>query len=360
MKKMKLILMILMISGIGFTAYASPADEAEAALSRLTSKIGEFDFYGFARELSLGKNPGFMGNIKELLMGELSVYSRILAVSFLPVLLYGILRFVGTGKKNSASEGAFIVCFGVVMTSVTGVFKGMTELVYDTAATVDIVNKSLIPVLFSLLVSSGGITQATLSQPVVFAVSQLLTHFMFRLLIPAVTVGYALTVTDCVTGVGGLKYMGEMLLSLTKKLLVFSMVIFMGVLSVQKLMGNAVDSVVLRGTKFAVSNLIPVVGGAVSEGVEALGASVRVIRNSTGIAGIAGIIVLIVPPLIKIYSCALVMHFFAAISFPVSDKRFGEMLSFSGQVMSILGSVILCMAFVFIITAGTVAGSQVI
>ena len=124
--------------------------------------------------------------------------------------------------------------------------------------------------------------------------------------------------------------------------------------------GNAVDSVVLRGTRFAVSNFIPVVGGAISEGIEALGASMQVIRNSTGIAGIAGVTAVTVPPLIKIYSVSLVFHFFAAVSLPVSDKRFGEMLSFSGEVMSIFGSVILCMAFIFIVTAGVVVGSRVI
>ncbi len=354
---------ILVLIGILFTAvtvFASPAEEADKALSGLSSRIEEFDFYSYARELTEGKTPGIIPrNLTDIIFGEVRTVIKVLGGAFAPILLFGILRFVGVGKEG-VSEGAFILCFALVMTAVTGVFKGMSELVYDTAATIELINKSLVPVLFTLLASTGSLTQATVSQPVVIGASQIISYLLFNFILPGITLSYALVLTDCITGMGGMKYMGEMLLKISKKLLIFFVVVFMGILSVQKLMGNAVDSVVLRGTRFAVSNFIPVVGGAISEGIEALGASMQVIRNSTGIAGIAGVTAVTVPPLIKIYSVSLVFHFFAAVSLPVSDKRFGEMLSFSGEVMSIFGSVILCMAFIFIVTAGVVVGSRVI
>lgn len=275
----------------------------------------------------------------------------------LPVFLFGILRFAGDEKSN-LSGAAFIGCLSFMCAVITGVFREMTNLVSDTAATVDIMNKGLVPLFFSILASMGNVTQSVMVQPFVLAVSEIMTVILKSWLIPLIFTAFALSLTESITGMSGLKYFGDLLFKIIKWLLVFLIVFFLAFLSAQSIAANSADTLAAKGTKFAVSNFIPVVGGAMADGVETLGASMKVIKNASGITGIFGVIYICFIPLVKIYVTAFLFHFMAALSFPVSDKRFGDVLSSAGSAMSLLGGVILCMAFVFIVTAAVVIGTN--
>ncbi len=361
MKKTFLIFIALIF--LPFAAAANTYDEAEDALKELSLYTDGFDFYEFSQNI-LTDGSSLYGDsvierITDLFIKELKGGFKSLTMLLIPVFLFGILKFITpAGDEGGVSSAAFIGCFAFMCTIIIGVIKDMTALVFDTAATVDIVTKGLVPALFSFLAAMGNITQVTLAQPFVLSVAQLMSELLKEYILPFILLGFALSLSESITGMAGLKYFGELILKITKWVLVFSVVLFLSLLSAQSIAGNAIDSIAVKTTKFAVSNFIPVVGGAISDGVETLGMSVKTIKNAVGISGVAGILYICFLPLLKIYGASLVFHIMAALSYPVSDKRFGDILSGTGSVMSLLGGVILAMAFIFIVTAAVVIGTN--
>lgn len=359
----KLILAVLMVFAISFPVSADTYDKADDTLKELSRYTDGFDFYEFSQNLLTDSSSltdmSVLDKISDLFLKELKNCFKKLAVILIPVFLFGILKFVTpSGEQGEVSSAAFIGCFAFMCSVIIGIINDMTQLVFDTAATVDIVTKGLVPALFSFLAAMGNITQVSLSQPFVLSISQLMTELLKVYILPFILIGFALCLAESITGMSGLKYFGELILKITKWILVFSVVLFLSLLSAQSILGAATDSIAVKTTKFAVSNFIPVVGGAISDGVETLGMSVKAIKNAAGISGIAGIIYICFVPLVKIYGASLLFHIMAALSYPVSDKRFGDILSGAGSALSLFGGVILAMAFIFIVTAAVVIGTN--
>ncbi len=359
----KLLWILIVFISVSFGASANTYDEAEEVLKELSGYTEGFDFYGFSQSILSDGNvlskDSVAEGISDLFIKELKTSFKSLVMLLIPVFLFGILKFVTpSGDEGGVSSAAFIGCFALMCTVVIGVIKDMSNLVFDTAATVDIVTKGLVPTLFSFLAAMGNITQVTLAQPFVLSAAQLMSELLKEYILPFILLGFALSLSESITGMAGLKYFGELILKITKWILVFLVVVFLSLLSAQSIAGSGADSIAIKTTKFAVSNFIPVVGGAISDGVETLGMSVKTIKNAAGISGVAGIIYICFIPLVKIYGASLVFHILAALSYPVSDKRFGDILSGAGSVISLMGGVILAMAFIFIVTAAVVIGTN--
>lgn len=354
---------ILILLFIPLTAHADIYESTDEALTELSSLAGEFDFYSFSKNImETGKLPSpnsLLSYGADIFVKEIRESANGLAVLLIPVFLFGILKFIRTERgEDGVSSVAFTGCFAFMVAIITAVMKNITALATDTAVTVDAVTKSLVPVLFTLLTAMGNITQATLTQPLVLTVSQIMSELLKSYLIPLVLTGFALTVTESVTGMKGLKYFGDMIIKITKWLLVFLVVFFLSLLSAQSISGAALDGIALKSTKFAVSNFIPVVGGAIADGVGTLALSMKLIKNAAGLSGVFGVIFICFVPLIKIYAVSLLFHIMAALSYPVSDTRFGDILDSAGSAVSITGGILLVMVFVFIVTAAVIIGSN--
>ena len=356
----KIIFVFFLILFIPFTAYAYR--ETDDTLRELSGEIDEFDFYGFSEELRAGggidRVGGLTKKVTELFGMRLKETAREVGIVLVPVILFGVLSSLKTENEGGTVRAAYLGCFGFICVVLTGIFSKAVELVEDTAATLDIVHKSLIPVLFANLTAMGSITRAVTLKPVAIAASQIIMQVINGYILPFVMSGFGLILAESITGYKGLKKFGEFILKAAKWALAFVMFLFITVLSAQSLMAGSIDSAAVKSGKFAVSRLIPVVGSAVSDGMETLSASVMVIKNSAGIAGIAGVGLITVYPLIKIYACALMFHIIAAFCFPFSEDRFGDVFSAAGNTMAIMGAVIISMSFVFIITAAIIINAD--
>ena len=349
---------ILIVLGLMLTVGARAQHKSEDVLKELSEEVPQFDFYAFAGELESSggafDTAGILKKAGGIFEDRLKESARETAVILIPIILFGIFSAFNRADENGAVKGAFFGCFALVLTHLTAVFSKAAALAEDTAATVDIIHKSLVPALFTLLSAGGEITRTIVLRPFVTAASQIIMQIMRGIILPLVLYAFALILTESITGFDGLKRFGKLILSLSEKALVFMIVLFLAILSAQSLMAGSIDSVALKSGKFAVSNFIPVVGRAVSDGIETLSASMRIIRNSMGISGAVGVAAITFYPVVKIYACSLVFHITAALCFPVSDKRFGEIFSAAGDTMGLLGSLVLSMSFVFIVTAAII------
>ncbi len=336
------------------------SDNIDRELSNI--QIDGFDITEFKNEIMLsGKIPKadtIFKKITEIVFDEAYLSFKKLVILLVPIMLMGVLNSLSV-KKGGTAELAGACCYCAICTSLIYIFSDIAFLARQTVVNIDVITKCLIPVLYSLMLTMGNITSAVAMQPTVIFLSEILLVIINKYLFPATVLSFALTVTDNITNGSGLKYFSELITKAVRWSVVFILTIFTTILSAQNILGKSFDRVAVKGIKFAVTNFIPIIGGALSEGVETVGASLGLIKNATGIAGLTGVVVITLMPIIKIYSVCIMFYILSSISQPVCGERFSGVLNSAGNTISTMGVLVICMAFIFIIATALIIGGIV-
>ncbi len=320
----------------------------------------DFSFYDIAEELL--EQPEQVGSthtlkrIFQLLLQEVYEAAKLLSGILLPVILFGVLQSMQLSKRG-ISNTAFTVCYAVVGGICITVFYGVADLAQNTMTALDSAVKGLIPVLFAVIAAGGGLTQASVVQPTVFMTSQVLVTLIHHFLMPMILLAFALHIANHFSDSVHLKLFGELFHKIIKWVLIFSLTVFVGIISIQSVAVTSMDAVKLKSARYAVNTLIPLIGGALAESLEAIGGSVMLIKNTVGIAGIIGVLLLCIAPVLKIFMIVCMLRLTAAICEPVSDFRFCSLLNCVADSTSLLGICVMSLAVIFIFAIAVTIGT---
>jgi stage III sporulation protein AE len=135
----------------------------------------------------------------------------------------------------------------------------------------------------------------------------------------------------------------------------FFMTIFVTVIGAQSLLAGKSDTLAGKAAKFAVSNLIPTVGAALSGTLGTVAASVEYIRASIGIVGIMAVILMLIPTLITLLLTRLVFFLLegaADILGASNEKRIlSELSSINGFLLALASISSVSLIFIIAIFA---------
>ncbi len=84
-------------------------------------------------------------------------------------------------------------------------------------------------------------------------------------------------------------------------LLAFLMMLLLAMLATQSALASSADTLAMRGVRFATGNLIPIVGGSVSELLRTVSAGIKYLRTTLGISAILLLLFLLLPTLIQLF-----------------------------------------------------------
>lgn len=115
------------------------------------------------------------------------------------------------------------------------------------------------------------------------------------------------------------------------------MAAFMGLLSVQGRIGWNRDTAAIRTARYAVENLIPVVGGNVSDSLDSLVSAAQSVRNALGVSGLAVAAFVCLEPMLQIAGFAMLVKLCAAVAEPAGDDALSALLTqFAGALEMLL------------------------
>ena len=127
------------------------------------------------------------------------------------------------------------------------------------------------------------------------------------------------------------------------------------------LVGQA-DTLGMKGIKYAVSSMIPVVGGAVSGTLSTVAVGIGALRGICGVAGIFLLALLLLPTLIHLLLTRALLNLTATVASLLScdgeAKLLGEMASLQGYLAAAVSicAVLLVLALTLLIHSGTALG----
>ena len=117
------------------------------------------------------------------------------------------------------------------------------------------------------------------------------------------------------------------------------------------------DAVSLKALKFTVGSCVPVVGGLVSDTVETVLSSTKLMKNAVGTAGIISLITICFIPIIKLAVIIFMLKLASAAAEPLTDKRIANMISDIVTPVTMVFSMVVSTAMLFIISVAIIMGA---
>lgn len=207
----------------------------------------------------------------------------------------------------------------------------------------------LIPVLITLLVSIGNIATVTAMQPILLGMISVISFLISNLVIPIILVSTILNLIGNISSQVNVEKISKFFKKNVMYILEFSMIIFVGILSLEGSLASSVDGITAKVAKTAVSNVVPVVGKLISDTTDSVIGAVSITKNAIGVIGILIIIVITVIPIIKAFILMNLFNLTAAICECVADSRISKCMSTTADSIKLIFGIMVMISFLFII-----------
>ncbi len=255
-------------------------------------------------------------------------------------------------KEGFGAEGvgmaAFYVCYIVIAGIASAAFFQASTCVGQTVEQISIFMKMIVPVVMTALVTCGAIVSAAVFEPVLVTTVEIAVSLIQNIMIPLVMIAAGMSIVSHLSDRFKTQKLTKFISQSIKWGLGIMLTVFVSISGLQSIAASGADALTVRLSKFATANLIPVVGGILSESVETVMNCSVLIKNSVGILGIICLIVLTVLPLLKIGAILILFRLTAAVCEPISEPKVIQCLSELANSISVLFSMLATVTVMFI------------
>lgn len=267
-----------------------------------------------------------------------------------PAVFCGILRHLkGAFAKAALGEALSAACFLMLAGCMAADLGDHMALARRTVAGMADLMQSLFPLLLTLLAAVGGSAASAFFQPAVVAACGTMTA-----LVQSVTLPLALSagVTAILNHLSGRMHVGRLAAffrSAAAWTLGIAFTVFMSVTTLQSLGAAAADGISLRTAKYAIDNLVPVVGGMFADTMDTLVGASLLIKNALGLTGLLLLLSLAAVPLAQTLAAVILYRACAALLEPLSDSRVGACIQEFSDVLMLLFIIQLSVGAMFLL-----------
>lgn len=228
----------------------------------------------------------------------------ILAIS----MLLGIINGFDNPKMSN------VVGTIAVTTLIISPFRDLIETGIESARGICEYDKLLLPVMAAGLASQGAISSATALYAVTAVINSVLSNILCKGLLPAIYAYIAFCIASSASDQEYLQKIADFIHWSLVWVLKIVLYVFTGFLSITGVVSGTVDASALKATKMAISGMMPVIGGILSDASEAVLVSLGTVKNAAGIYGLFVILGLGCEPILRISVQYLFIKFASAIS----------------------------------------------
>ena len=208
---------------------------------------------------------------------------------------------------------------------------------------------SLLPILITLMMTTGAITSASLTQPILLLLVNFIGNIIAGFVLPIILITTSLSIVSNLSDEIKIAKLSKFLNSSTIWILGIVMTLFVTVLSLEGSLTQTVDGVTAKTTKAAVSTVIPVVGKILGDATDAVIGCALILKNAVGFIGILVIVGICLTPIIKLTLLTLLYYLAAAVAEPIADTKVVGVLSAIADTFKMLLAIVFCVAVILTI-----------
>ena len=229
--------------------------------------ITDFSSIDFSSLSPGGTLEGLLGMLAEQAATPLAAIGMVLGIVLLCSLMEGMRQTAGRGEAaHIFSLVGAAASYAAVLVPLAGCIQRVSEAV----SSVSVFMTSFVPVYGGIMLAAGQAVSAASYQTIVLFVAELLTLLVGRVIVPCLVISLALGLTGAVTPEMKLNAVSDWFHKGAAWLLTLTTSVFVGLLSIQGIVGAAADSLSGRAIRFSLASFVPVVGGALSEAFNAV------------------------------------------------------------------------------------------
>lgn len=263
-------------------------------------------------------------------------------LSLIAVILLSSIVFGISDKQAQVIRLAGALMIGCLLLQQTNTFIHMGR---EVIREISDYGKLLLPVMATALAAQGGVTSAAGIYGGTLIFDTVLTTAINILLIPLIYIYIALSVANaaiCSEVIKELKGFVKWLATWILKIILY---VFTGYLSITGIVSGTADAAAIKAAKIAISGVVPVVGGIISDASESILVSAGLMKNAAGIYGVLAVSAVAIGPFLQIGTQYLLLKTTAAVSTVFAKENAASLIKdFSvamGFLLAITGAVCL-------------------
>ena len=344
---------------VPITAHAETVDE-------LLSQLPVQELEAFAAENGLS----FISILKSILAGEIgsldSLKTQLLSAIQSTMRQYwlqfaGIIgcaticelarAFAGKRQVHLAIDLLCRITTGLVLLGILGfVMEEAVSVCGRLRGFTDVAS----PVLVAAMMLTGLPTMAAAIPPSAVAADSLSVYLSTDYGLPLLRVAGLLAVSAGLSARFRLERLFKLALGIVKWMLGCCMTGFLGLMSMRSIALGGKDSMTVHTARFAVDNLLPIIGGELADTVSSVFASAILVKNVAGIAVCVLLVGLLLLPIVRLAVLMLMLRLTSAGLDMIESQSIAGMVDRFAQVIEAVMAVLAAVAALGMILAGAV------
>ena len=252
-------------------------------------------------------------------------------------------------ENKSVSQVTYFVELILIITLIVSTFSNCISLVKNTIQNLVGFSNSLIPILMTLMLTTGAITSAGMIQPILLLLINFIGNAISNFILPVVLISTSLNIISQISDEIKISKIPKFLNSATIWVLGIIMTLFVTVLSLEGSLTQTLDGVTAKTTKAAVSTVIPVVGKILGDATDAVIGCAGILKNAVGFVGVIVILGICLSPIIKLTILTITYYLASALCQPIADAKIVNLLESVADTFKTLLAIIFCVTVLLIV-----------
>ena len=298
-----------------------------------------------------------------LVTGKNFLYDHLLAdrevlfqVVLLVILAALFANFTNVFSGSQAGEASFHLVYMLLLALLIHSFGNLSADLSGSLENLTAFMQALMPSYFLAVTAASGAATAMVFYEMVLGVIFLIQTLLLNAVIPGIQAYVIIQLINYLHKEDFLSKLADLLKTVLEWTLKTITAVVIGMELIQNMISPALDSL-KRDALGKTAAAIPGIGNVIDGATEvALGTAV-LIRNCLGVTGIVVLVLLGLPPIIKLAATVLAYKLLAALLQPVSDKRMTGCLWAMGEGCRLLLKVLITVELLFLITIAVLAVS---
>lgn len=289
-------------------------------------------------------------HIKNFFLREFSIslglLSRILIITIISAILTNLQ---GAFEESSIGEFANYFTYILVAILIISNFMELMEIIKISIDRMIDFMQILLPILLTLLVITGGPNTRIVFHPMILGVVNIMGVMMKNIIFPLIYFSFVVSILSNLSKRKELGKLSELGRQVITFIISAAFTIFIGILTIYGL-STKIDGITIRTAKFAVDRFLPVVGGFLSDALDAVIGSSVILKNGIGIIGLVTLILIIIVPLIKIITMLLIYLITGAVIEPIAADNITNFFTDISKTLVLLLISMVSIGIMFFIT----------
>lgn len=336
-------------SQIEDTGISSFLNESEKYVSNTFPDMNITDVFNTSVSGNL-EVSGIWGWIINLLGDELETAIKSVVTILIIIIIHSVLKSIIENLGNDGvSKIAYFIQYLIIVGLIVNTFTDMLEIVEDAIVNISNFMNLLIPILITLMMTSGSIVSSGIAETVLLFAINIMSNLISKFIIPLILVATTLSIVSNFSDKVHVDRLSKFIKSAVIWILGVILTIFVCLLSIEGTLGQSVDGLTSKTAKAAVSTFIPVVGKVIGDSVETVIGCANILKNAVGAIGLVVILGIVAVPIIKVTIMWALIKILSALCEIIADEKVVKLLDAIGDSYKTLFGILVSVSVMFIV-----------